>query len=152
MRAIQINEGENSPNLPISLPLAACRPHLIHQCVGRPHSPLQTTARSVHALHTTMQQSPHCLQWDAPNSPPKLSLSLRRSPPPSNTPSPRLTLLTIPNSIFIQSAVLPQCAFRTDRRPIQRPTDGLGDRSTVYTISANARYIDRERHVYKKPS
>ena len=51
--------------------------------------------------------------WNAPNSRTKLPLSLRRSPPPSNTPIPRPTPFTTPNGIQIQSAVLPQYTFRT---------------------------------------
>jgi len=45
----------------------------------------------------------------------------------------RPTLLTIPNGVRIQSAVLPQYNLladrQTDDRPTDRPTDGLGDRS-----------------------
>jgi len=58
-----------------------------------------------------------------PKFTPKTAPSLRRSPPPSNTPIPRLTQLTTPNGIRIQSAVLPQYTLRTDRQ-----TDGLDDR------------------------
>jgi len=65
-------------------------------------------------FRTTTQQSPHWLQWDAQNSPSKLPFRLRRSPPPSNTPIPRPTTLTIPNGIRIKSAVLPQYTFLTD--------------------------------------
>jgi len=63
---------------------------------------------------------------------PKTAPSLRRSPPPSNTPVPQPTPLITPNDIWICSAVLPQYTLRTDRQtdgPIDRPTDGLGDRS-----------------------
>jgi len=42
--AIQINRGENSPKPPF--PLAAHRPHLIHQFLGRPHSPVTTPNNS----------------------------------------------------------------------------------------------------------
>jgi len=48
------------------------------------------------AVRTSTQrrnQVLHWLQWDAPHSPPKLPLPLRRSPPKSNTPFPRLTHL-----------------------------------------------------------
>ena len=48
-------------------------------------------------FRTAMQQRPHWLQWDAPNSPQKLPLSLWRSPPKSNTPIPRPT----PNGIQV---------------------------------------------------
>jgi len=53
----------------------------------------------------------------------KMLLLLRRFPPPSNTPVPRPTPLTSPNSIHIQSAVLPQYTIHTDR-----PADRLGNR------------------------
>jgi len=56
------------------------------------------------------------------NSFPKLPLPVRLSPPPSNTPIPRPTPLTIPNGIRIHSAVLPQYTFWTDR-PTDRHTD-----------------------------
>ena len=74
-----------------------------------PQSNLRRARRSCR----TIQHSLHWLQWDAPNSPPKLPL-LRRSPPKSNTPIPSPTPLTTPNSIRIQSAILPQyrCADR----------------------------------------
>ena len=39
-----------------------------------------------------------------------------RSPLPSNTSIPQLTPFTTPNGIRIQSAVLPQYTFRTDRQ------------------------------------
>ena len=68
---------------------------------------------------------PQWLQWDAPNSPPKLPLPLRRSPSPSNTPIPRPNPLTIPNGIRIQSA------FFHNTLPGHTHTDGLGDRSLI---------------------
>jgi len=87
--------------------------HLTHECLGPPHSPRQTTARSLYTLHTMTQQSPHWLQWDAANSP-QTAPSFRRLPPKSNTPIPSPTPLTTPNGIRIQSAILPQyrCADR----------------------------------------
>jgi len=51
---------------------------------------------------------------------------------PSNTPIPQPTPLTNPNSIQIQSAVLPQYTFRTDRQtdwPTDWPTHVIGDNS-----------------------
>jgi len=64
-----------------------------------------------HLSHTIMQQGAHWIQWDAPNSPPKLLLPLHWSPPPSNTPIPQLTPFTILNGIKIQSAILTQYTF-----------------------------------------
>jgi len=89
--------------------------HLTDECLGPPHSPRHTTARSLYThFHTTTQQGPHWLQWDAANSPPKLPLPFRRSPPKPNTPVPSLTSLTTSNGIWIQSPILPQltCADR----------------------------------------
>jgi len=107
----------------------------------------RSNLRRAHRSRTTMQQSPHWLQWDTPNSPPKLPLLLRRSLPPSNTPILRLASLTIPNGIPIQPAVLPQYTFRSYTEtnwPIDRQTDRW-DRRQVYTISAYTCYIDREQ-------
>jgi len=77
------------------------------------HHATQQLDRYTH-FHTTMQQSPHWLKWVATNSPRKLPLPLRRSPPKSNTPIPSPTPLTTPNGTRIQSAVSPQytCADR----------------------------------------
>jgi len=47
----------------------------------------------------------------------------------SNTPIPRPTPPTTPNGIQIQSAVLPQFTYRTDKR-FDRPTDRQTDRQT----------------------
>jgi len=64
------------------------------------------------------QQSPHWLrwEWDAPNSPPKLSLPPSTITTPSNKPIPRPTPRITPNGIRIQLAVLPQYTFWTDRQ------------------------------------
>jgi len=88
-------------------------------------SPLQSNLGTARCSHTTMQQSPHWLQWDIPNSPPKLPLPLQRSPPPCNKLIPQPTPLTIPNGIRIQSAILPQYTFQTDLQ-----TDRLTDTDT----------------------
>jgi len=42
--------------------------YLTHECLSPPHSPWQLD-RCTH-FHTTTQQSPHWLQWNAANSPP----------------------------------------------------------------------------------
>ena len=65
----------------------------------------------------------HWLQKDVPNSTSKQPLLLWQLPPLSNTPIPWPILLTFPNGIQIQSAVMPQYTLRT-----HRPTDGTGDR------------------------
>jgi len=96
------NHARNSP-----FPLRHVDFHLTHECLAHPtyHAKRQLD-RCTH-FHTTTQQSPLWLQWDAANSPPKLPLRLRRSPLKSNTPIPSQTPLTTPNGIQIQSAVLP---------------------------------------------
>ena len=68
--------------------------------------------------------------------PPKLSQ--RRSPPPSNIPIPPQIPFTIPNSIQIHSAVLPQYTLRTDR-----PTDRWSRRK-LRNISAYACLIEED--------
>jgi len=78
----------------------------------------------------TTPQSPQWIQWHVPRIPSKLPLHNRRSPLPSNTPLPRPISLTIPNGIWIQSAVIPQYTFRTDRLT-DRETDGQTDRQMV---------------------
>jgi len=73
---------------------------------------------------TTMQQIPHCLQWDVPYFLQKLPISLGRSQPHLIHPSLDPTLLITPNGIQILSTALPQYTLQTDR-----PTLGLSDRS-----------------------
>jgi len=99
------------------------------QCLGRPHSLPQMTARWFTDFYTTMQQRSHWLQWDTPNSHPKLPLPLRRSLPPSNTPITRLTRPTIPNGSRIHSAIFPQITFQTDRQTDRQIDTQTGRRS-----------------------
>jgi len=99
------NNGSKHPrNRPF--PLQHVDPHSVHQCLG----PCQMTARSVHTLLHNNATMSHWLQWDAPNSTPKLSFDDNQ---------PRLIHPSfdrpIPNGIRIQSAILPQYTFRTDR-------------------------------------
>ena len=56
---------------------------------------------------------------------------------PSNTPIPRPTPFTIPNGIRIQSAVLPQYTFRTDRQTDRqcRENEVLVSTTSVQTLS-----------------
>jgi len=55
--------GQTTPKNP-PLPLEARGPHLIHECLGDPtHHPKWQLNRCMHFC-TTMQQSPHWLQWD----------------------------------------------------------------------------------------
>jgi len=71
-------------------------------------------------LPKLMGEEPRKLQWDAPNPLTNLTIRLRRRTitTPSNTPIPRPAIFTIPNSIRMHSAVLPQYT-----RPTDRPTD-----------------------------
>jgi len=90
----------------LSMPLISLQsrgPHLVHQCLGPPHLLTQRTDQLVRAL--PLNYATKSL---------KLPLRLRPSPPLSNAPIPRLTPLTIPNGIWIQSAVLPPYTFQTN--------------------------------------
>jgi len=118
---------KNTPFKPMSekppkllLPLGDPGPHLIHECPSRTHSPSQMTARSVCALLTTTQRSPHWLQGTT-----QIHLKTAHSPSTiiSNTPIPWPTPLNIPNGIQIQSAILPQYTFQTHTHT-HRPKDG----------------------------
>jgi len=103
--------GNNSPQKKLLFPLHDVDPHLIYRCLVRPHTPPQTAALMKVAL-----QTPHWLQLGTPHSPPKLPLPMDRLPN-------RTTCLiagpigpTIPHSIHIQSAVLPQCTRKVMRK------------------------------------
>ena len=73
-------------------------------------------SQSLTAENNYATKSPTGYDWILHIYPRKLSLSLRRSLPPSNTPIPRSTPFTTPNGIQIQSAVFPQFTQRTDRQ------------------------------------
>jgi len=83
---------------------------------------------------TILQQSPHWLQRDAPHLPPKLPLSFDITTP-SNTPIPQSTPLTTPKGIQIQSAVLPQYTFWTNKHNVETER---WDRRQVYSKSTHA--------------
>jgi len=105
-----------------TLPLEAREPHLIHECLGRPHLSPQTTARSLHALpHNYATNSPlvtmGCPKFTTKTAPSPLTITT-----PSNISIPQLTPLTTPNNIWIQSAILPQYTLWTER-PTDRPSD-----------------------------
>jgi len=75
--------------------------HLIHECLGLPHSPHQTTARSLYALpHNDATKAP-VVTMGCPKFTPQTAPSLRRSPTKANTPIPSPTPLSNPNSIWI---------------------------------------------------
>jgi len=112
-------------------PLRHVDPHLVHECLGLPHSPLQTLAPSVHTLlHNYATLSP-LVTMGGYNGTPQIHLKTAPFPStiitPSNSPIPRPTPVTIPNVTHIHSAVLPQYTFQTDTHT-HRPTDRLGDR------------------------
>ena len=65
--------------------------------------------------NTRPPKSPHWLQWRAPNSPPKVPLSVDRSPNPTTCLIPGPFRPMMPNGIRIRSAVFPQCTGQTDR-------------------------------------
>jgi len=60
-----VNHARNSP-----IPLRHVDFHLTHECLGPPHSPRLTTARSLYALPHNDATNSDWLQWDAANSPP----------------------------------------------------------------------------------
>ena len=103
------------------LPLGARGPHLIQHFLGRPHSQLQTAARSFHSkfthFHTTTQQSPHWLQWNVPY-PTKIAPSRETTANPNYlplVPHPWTEPTRHSNGTQIQSAVFPQFTGQTDR-------------------------------------
>ena len=79
-----------------------------------------------------MQQKPHWLQWDAPNSLQKMSLLLRRLTTPSNTPIPQPSLLTIKtvSSPMMRFATIHFADGRKDR-PKEKRTYGPGECSVT---------------------
>jgi len=87
-----------------------------------------------------MPQSLHRLQRDAPHLALPSTISTQ-----SNTPIPRLTPLSTPNAIQIQSAVFLQFTHLTDRQT-DKPTDGIGNKSVripAYRLRSTA-LIDSE--------
>jgi len=122
-------EKRNSPKIFYSS--WECGPHPMHQCLGPLRSPLQTAARSLHALSHFNY---------ATNSP---SVTLRRlyppPPPPQKNEPSRGTIAnpnclphsepsrsTIQNGTQIQSAVFPQSTSQAHRQ-----TDRQTDRQIV---------------------
>jgi len=100
------NAKNNARNRPF--PLRHVDFLLTHECLGLPHLPRQTTARSLYALpHNDATKSPLVIMGRHKLTP-QTAPPLRRSPPKSNTPIPSPTPVTTPNGIQIQSAVLPQ--------------------------------------------
>ena len=111
------NQWKKTPrNCPF--PLRHVDSHLINPSLDRPHSPPQRQLDRFTHFRTTTQQRPHWLQWYTPNSPQNSPLpsTITTHSPASNTPIPPPTPLTILNGIWIQSAVLPQYTFWTDRQ------------------------------------
>jgi len=110
-------------------------------CVRMPvYAALHSTAAkclSVIGIHSLIGYN-RTLQIHSQNCP----FPFLRSPPPSNTPIPGQTPLTIPNGVRIQLAVLPQYTFWTDRQT--HKLVGLNQNS-VETL-----YADKVGHHYTK--
>jgi len=106
--------GPNNPKIH-HFPLSHVDPHSIHHCLGHPthHGKV-----SVHALRHNYAATSPMLTMGSPQFTHKTAPSIRRLPSLSNTHIPRLTVLTIPNGIWIHSAVLPQYTFQTDRHTV----------------------------------
>jgi len=118
---------------------------LIHQSLGRPHSPPQRAARSPHAVYIIRQQNPKWLQWDARASSPQYchlplgDLHSRLLPHPWNQPTHHPSdIQNNPVSSFFHNTPDRQ----TDRHS-HRPTDGLGDITCTNSLPAYARRATR---------
>jgi len=99
------------------------------------HKSSQSNLGRAYRSCTTTQQSPHWLQWDAPSSPSKLHLPLRRSPPLSNTSIPRPTPLTKRHPDPLSRFATVHFPDQQTDRPTHRPTDELGNRSTWLVLT-----------------
>jgi len=77
------NHARNRP-----FPLRHVDFHQTDECLGLPHSPCQTTARSLYALPHNDATESSLVTMGRRKFTPKLPLPLRRSPPKSNTPIP----------------------------------------------------------------
>jgi len=100
------------------LPLQHVDPHLIRQCLGRPHSPIQTT---------TTQRSPHCLQWDT-------QFTSKPAPSPLDDHHPHLIHPSLDRSYSpsqtASRSIQPFChSTLSTLTDTHRPTYGLGDGS-----------------------
>ena len=94
-----------------------------------------------------LRNSPRCLEWHGPNSPPKLPLPLRRSPPMS-TPIPRLT----PSPPQAASRCNQPFCCNTLFGPTNGPTYRQTERWERYNSIPRALtlyYVDRERRAKK---
>ena len=70
---IQTNGQEPPQNLPFPLGWG-CGPHLIHQCLGQPHSSPQMEIRLPHAMKSTL------VTMGRPTFTPKIALTVGKSP------------------------------------------------------------------------
>jgi len=111
---IQTSGKKNPQNLPF--PLGTLTPHLIHQCLSRPH----LATRLVHTLSHIYATTSSLVRMGCPTFTPKLPVC----PFPSTISILRLTPLTTPNGIAD-----PIGHFPTDH-PADRPTDRQIGRQT----------------------
>jgi len=72
--------GERPKNSPF--PLGHVDPHLIHQCLGRPHSPSQTAFQLLHTLLHNYATKYTLVTIGSPTSTPKLPIPMQQSPIP----------------------------------------------------------------------
>ena len=102
--------------------------------------PPQSNLGRACCFHTTMQQSPHWLQWDAPHLPQNCPFPFNNNYT-SNTPIPQPTPLT---SQTASRSSQPLCHSTLSRQTHTQTDRCLGDRSTP--IALMLYHIDRERH------
>jgi len=116
--------GNKTPKPP--LPLGQRAPNLIQQCLGPPHAPPQTAARTVGALsHMYALKSPIGYNGAPPirSQKAKVPLPVDRSPNPTTCLIPGPVRPMMPNGI--RSAVFPsQCTGQTDAPTDRQIVDG----------------------------
>jgi len=128
---------QNSP-----FPLRHVDPHLIHQCLGPPHSPYQTTARLLYALPHNYATKAPLVTMGRPTFTPKLPLAFQRSPPPSNTPISQPTPTHHP-----EQHPDPISHFATIHFA-DRPTDRQTDRQTSHMARCIRLKIGEILHIF----
>ena len=130
------------------LPLGRRGPHLIQQCLGSPHAPLQTAAPTVEALLHTYAVDSLLDTMAHPKLATKLPLPVDRSPNPTTCLICGPVRPMMPNDIRIRSAVFHNALdrptdrpthVRTDRQRAPRATPPNNTYFITYTIGTKTR-------------